>query len=154
MRRWLYLLVIAIGLLQSIGYVTGCKVVRQLGQVSGSSPLPIVFTEVKGLETFASSFFIQFTNKAGAREEVLITPAMYSRLKGPYNRRNVYGAVISYGPVLKKELWEPVLSYGICRGVLQREMGLPLNGSDYAIRIKTNTAGRADEWIIKPSCTR
>jgi hypothetical protein len=154
MRKYLYLLVILIGLLQPIGYLLGNKSIKGIGQASGSSPLPIVFTEVKGVETFASNFYIQFINNEGNNAEYQITPHLYSKLKGPYNRRNIYGCAISYGPILKKEIWESILNYGICGKVLLKEMGLPLTGKNYSIRIKTKTSRKNDEWILKPNCSK
>lgn len=152
MKKFLYLVITAIGLLQVIGYSVGNKTIRGIGMASGSSPLPIVFTKVKGIETFASDFYIQFIDKSGVHQELQITPAMYSKLKGPYNRRNIYGAAISYGPVLKKELWESVISYGLCRKILLREMNLPLTGTNYSVKIKTKTSGRNEEWILNANC--
>jgi hypothetical protein len=153
MRKIVYLLIIALGLVQVLGYMLGNKTLRGLGMATCSSPLPIVFTEVKGVETFASDFFIQFTDDSGLKQRVQITPALYSTLKGPYNRRNIYGAAIAYGPVLKKDLLESVLQYGLCKKVLLKEMELPLTGNDYNIIIQTKTTGRKDEWILKPSCS-
>lgn len=153
MRKYIYIMVIIIGLLQIIGYLSRIKIIRGIGVALCSSPLPIVFTEVKGIETFASDFYIEFTNEKGEQEVFQITSGLYSKLNGPYNRRNIYGAAISYGPLLKKELWEAVLNYGLCKKVLLAEMGLPQTGKDYSIRIKTKTAGRNNEWILKPDCT-
>jgi hypothetical protein len=151
-KKLIYILIITIGFLQVIGYLSGIKAIRGLGLASASSPLPIVFTEVKGVETFASDFFIHYTDSSGAEIQAAITPHMYSKLKGPYNRRNIYGAAISYGPVLKKELWESVFNYGLCKQVLLREMELPLSGKNYFIRIETKTSGRNDAWNLKYDC--
>ena len=152
MRKYVYIVIVAIGLLQIIGYTLRIKSLRGIGAAMGSSPLPIVFTEVKGVETFAADFYLQYMDSSGQKKEIQITPELYGKLKGPYNRRNVYGAAISYGPVLKKDIWESVLQYGLCRKVLIKEMGLPINGTSYAIRIKTSTAGRKKEWLLSPSC--
>ncbi len=154
MRKVVYIIIIAVGLLQVTGYLLGNKTLRGLGMATCSSPLPIVFTEVKGVETFASDFFIQYIDTNGVQDITPITPALYSKLKGPYNRRNIYGAAIAYGPVLKKDLLESILRYGFCKQILLEEMDLPLTGKDYKIIIKTKTAGRTDEWVLKPSCTR
>jgi hypothetical protein len=153
MKTAIYIAIIMLGLLQSIGYVLGSKAIRGLGAASGSSPLPLVFTEVKGVETFASDFFVTYTDAAGKDTAVQITPKNYAKLQGPYNRRNIYGAAIAYGPILKKDLLDAVLNYGLCTNrSLLKEMGLPLDATNYAIKIKTRTANRHDEWILKPNC--
>lgn len=154
MRKYLYIFIVAIGLLQALGFIFQVKQIRGIGAATGSSPLPLVFTEVKGVETFASDFFIEFIDTNGVKKEIQITPALYSKLQGPYNRRNVYGAAISYGPILDQNIWESILKYGLCKKVLLKEMGLPANGSEYTIRIKTKTKGRSNEWLLKPDCTQ
>jgi len=154
MRKLLYILVIAIGGLQMIGYVTGLRPLRGLGALTCSSPLPLVFGEVKGVETFASDFYVQYVTSEGRDSTIKITPAMYSQLAGPYNRRNVYGAAISYGPVLPENIWQPILQHGICDRSLLREMGLDSSGSDYKIVISTRTAGSDSTWTLKPVCSQ
>lgn len=152
MKKALYILVLLIGFLQIIGYLTQVKAIRSLGVLSASSPLPIVFTEVRGVETFASDFYIRYTDENGEKQEVQITPEMYSKFSGPYNRRNIYGAAISYGLVLPEELWKPVLTYGLCNGVLQEELGIDMTSDDFSIYIETRTAGRSDTWELKTRC--
>ena len=152
MRKALYVAVVIIGLLQIIGYLTKVKTIRDIGMVSASSPLPIVFTEVRGVETFASDFYFRWTNNEGSLEEVLITPNLYSKLKGPYNRRNIYGAAISFGPVLPAELWNPILNYGLCNDVLKDELQLPVSQQNFSVFIKTRTKGKQDEWTLKTDC--
>lgn len=151
-RKALYILVVTIGFLQIIGYLTGIKPIRNIGVVSASSPLPIVFTEVKGVETFASDFFIRWTNETGQKEEILITPEIYSKLKGPYNRRNIYGAAIAYGPVLPEKIWSAVLNYGLCNGILKDEFDIPVSQNDFSILVKTRTFGKNDQWILETKC--
>ncbi|MCH2198656.1 MAG: hypothetical protein MK081_07715 [Flavobacteriales bacterium] len=73
-------------------------------------------------------------------------------LEGPYNRRNVYDAAISYGPVLPDSIWSAVLNYGVCNGSLLEELGIPAQAENVQIRIKSRTAGRNDEWILTTDC--
>jgi hypothetical protein len=152
MRKILYYIVISIGLLQTIGYLTKIKIIRDIGVVTTASPLPIVFTEVKGVETFASDFYLLWTNDQNEQEEVKITPALYSKLKGPYNRRNIFGAAIAYGPVLPKKIWDPILNYGLCENILSEELGIPINKENFSLLIKTRTEGKTDEWTLITSC--
>lgn len=139
-------------MLQIIGYITGIDSVRNIGRVSASSPLPIVFTEVKGVETFASDFHMQWTTENGTVESVQLTPNIYSKMKGPYNRRNIYGAAIAYGPVLPQPIWNSVLSYGLCNDILKDELELPVSKDNFSVVIKTRTTGRDDQWTLKTQC--
>lgn len=75
--------------------------IKGIGAATTASPAPKVFTAHRGLETFSTQFTIEWEGHDGTRNSFLMTPDRYQRLRGPYNRRNVYGAVLAYGPVLK-----------------------------------------------------
>ncbi len=152
MKKARYIVVVLIGLLQIIGYLLSVKPIQNLGKVTASSPLPIVFTEVKGVETFASDFYLQFTSENGQQEKIKVTPEMYAKFKGPYNRRNIYGAAISYGPVLPEKIWQSVLGYGLCNDILSEELDLAVTKQDFSVVIETRTAGRNDVWNLKLDC--
>lgn len=151
MQKALYIFIILIGFLQITGYLSGIKIIKNLGVITSASPLPIVFTEVKGVETFASDFYIQWSDNNKV-EKVKITPSIYSKLKGPYNRRNIFGAAIAYGPILPKSIWQPILNYGICNDILQKELEIPFNKENCTIEIETRTKSRNDHWTLKTEC--
>lgn len=148
-RKALYILVIAIGGLRMVGWMAGSETLRGIGAITAAAPLPIVFTEVKGVETFASDVHLAFTVN-GRDSSIRITPAVYRRTEGPYNRRNVYGAAIAYGPVMEEALWQSVLSHAWCTGMLEREFGVPANSTAVRFVLNTRTAGRDDEWTLQP----
>lgn len=144
---------LALALVQMIGDVLGWRPLVGLGAAWGASPRPKVFSDVAGLETFSSRFTLVWRDEGGATERLEITPQVYSRLAGPYNRRNVYGAALSYGPRLPDELWQPVYCYGLAAdGPLRRELGLPPSTDGLAIEIVTRTRGRDDRWLLQASC--
>lgn len=155
--RWRNRAAIALGVLacvQMAGYVTGTRVLRGVGAASAMSPLPKVFSDVEGLETFATTFTLRYRNAAGAVVEAPITPALYGRLAGPYNRRNVYGAALSYAPRLPAPLWESVYCRGLAPGgPLRTELGLE-GATEIAVTIRTRTRGRHDIWRLEPWCPR
>ena len=113
-------ILIAIGCLQMTGDLTNVRAIKAIGAATGSSPAPKVFTAHKGFETYSSQFFVRWTDKArGERKEIRLTPALYRGVGGPYNRRNAYGAVLSYAPVLHSEaatrsMHDSAIAYTIC----------------------------------------
>ena len=138
--------------LQMIGDAAGWRPLVGLSAAWGVSPRPKVFSDVDGLETFSSSFALVWL-EGGAERRLEITPKVYSRLTGPYNRRNVYGAALSYAPRLPEELWGPVYCYGMAAdGPLRRELGLPVVTDGLTTEILTRTRGRDDSWALRPSC--
>lgn len=143
----------AVGLLQIAGELTRLRALRGVGAALVVAPLPKVFSDLHGLETFASELTFEVDTPDGGRRAVPITPELYHRLGGPYNRRNVYGAALAYAPRLPAPLWEAVFCYGFGpSGSLRRELGLPPAPARVSVRITTKTRGRADTWVLSPSC--
>ena len=120
---------VALGSLGMIGDLSGTPWLYGLGLATGAAPAPKVFTSRDGLEAFSSEFVLRFDDDDGAHE-VTLTPALYSRLEGPYNRRNPYGATFAGGPFLANQpatapMLEAVGEWTFCReqGALA-ELGL------------------------------
>lgn len=152
LKKFLYLFVVSIGLLQIIGFVTKNKAIRGVGVAISSSPLPLVFTKVKDVETFSNQFFIDYTTKNNQRYSLKITPEVYSKIEGAYNRRNVYGAAFAYAPVLDKKLLDAVLSYAFCDKNLTNEIGIPNDAKNFSVRIVSQTNSPDKVWNFKPNC--
>jgi hypothetical protein len=123
-------LLLVIGLLQMAGDVLRLPPLKGLGAATGASPAPRVFTSIRGLEAFSSRFFIEWEDRAGGTRSIEVTPEVYERLKGPYPRRNVYGAVLAAGPALVtdaylKPLFDGVGRYALCgEAPVLRELGI------------------------------
>ena len=144
------LAILVVGCLQMAGFVLENRILRGLGAASGASPLPKVFSAVNNYETFAADFTILY-ELAGKSNEIAVTPAFYQRLKGPYNRRNVYGAALAYAPVLPEKIWKTVFSYGLqSGGPFFSELGLPEKAAHVRIRVQAKTEGSDAQWIFDP----
>ncbi len=141
------------GCLPMIGYITESRALRGVGAATAAAPYTKVFSDVDGLETFASSFTLLWRDGQGTLHEWPITPELYGRLGGAYNRRNVYGAALSYAPRLPEPLWSAVFCHAFKPGgPLRREFGLPDDARDFAVEIRTRTRGRQDRWRLEPAC--
>ena len=142
-----------LALAQMAGDLAGWRPLVGLLAAWGVSPRPNVFSDADGLEPFASTFTFTWVGESGLDERLEITPALYSRFDGPYNRRNVYGAALAYAPRLPDSLWQPVYCYGLAeRGPLRSELGLPAITEGLATEIATRTRGRDDRWELQPDC--
>ena len=136
-------LLLILGMTQMVADLTGLKAVKGLAAATGASPAPKVFSAHRGLETFSSKFVVSWDNPDGSKEELEITPAVNSKLQGPYNRRNVYGAAISYGPVLAVDkhgapMFKSVANYAFANGapVLKELVGREdLNPSNIRVKV-------------------
>lgn len=147
------LILTAVGTLPMVGYVVGSRSLRGIGAATAAAPFPKVFSDVDGLETFASDFTLHWRDAAGAAHSLPITPELYARLAGAYNRRNVYGAALSYAPRLPEPLWQAVFCHAFApNGPLRNDFGLPADARDIAVEIRTRTRGRSDRWLLRPDC--
>lgn len=157
-ERWRTVAIIAlgaVGLFQMVGDVIGNKALKGIGACLVASPFPKVFSDVKGLETFASDFKLVYQLPDGSETSLAITPQLYQQLGGPYNRRNVYGAALSYAPRMPQPLWESVFCFGLKPGgTMRREFGIPEEATRLRVLIATKTRGRADTWKLQPDCVR
>jgi hypothetical protein len=152
-RNCAAIVLLVLGSFQMLGDITGSRVLRGIGAASAMSPAPKVFNDVDGLETFASEFTLHYRRIDGQHASLGITPEVYGRLGGPYNRRNVYGAALSYAPRLPEPLWTTVFCYGLTPGgPLRSEIGIPADAHELSISIRTLTRGRTDQWTYAPIC--
>ena len=69
---------------------------KGIGAATTASPAPKVFSVARGLETYSTRFYLEWWDRNGKEHSLEFTPELYSRLLGPYNRRNVYGAAVAY----------------------------------------------------------
>lgn len=92
-----------LGLITMVGDLLGIAALRGFGAATVASPAPKVFSAVKGYETYSTQFFLEWRDRDGREHSLELTPEVYARIRGPYNRRNVYGAAVAYGPVLSTD---------------------------------------------------
>jgi len=123
----------------------GNQGLKGLGAMSHASPAPKVFTTQNGYETYSPQFYITALAASGEETSLRLTPAINAQVRGPYNRRNAYGAAISYGPVLAsnpatQSMFNAAFRYGFCdaKGVA-RDIGLPVT-NNYRVDIQTRSS--------------
>jgi hypothetical protein len=116
---------LVLGLTQMAGDIFQVLPLKAIGAATAASPAPKVFCAARGLETFSTRFFLEWIDTKGQPHSLRLTPQLYGRMRGPYKRRNIYGAVLAYGPVLPPELRSPVLTYALTGDApLLREVGI------------------------------
>lgn len=124
------LLLIIVGIMQLMGDLMGLPVLKVLGLVSHASPAPKVFTAQNGFETYSGNFYINWFGKDQQEHSIHLTPKNYASIRGPYNRRNAYGAALSYAPVLyaegsTRDMQQSIMRYGFCnKAPLMQELGI------------------------------
>jgi hypothetical protein len=99
-ERLLVVVMVALGLGQMAAERARAQTLRGLLAATGAAPAPKVFTRVGALEPFSMGFRIAYDDAQGQRRRVVLDARRYARLRGAYNRRNVFGAVLAAGPAL------------------------------------------------------
>ena len=143
-KPWLALLIL--GSAQMAGDLLHWPALKAIAAATATSPAPRVFSAVRGYETYSTRFHVEWVDREGAQHSLLITPQVYAHLAGPYNRRNVYGAALSYGPVLASDprtrpMLESVMQYALCGNArLLGEIGIDPANIDGKVRIRFQPA--------------
>lgn len=154
LRQGAMIVLVLVGSLQLFGWAVGSPALRGLGFMSAASPLPLVFSQVRGVETFAQDFHVSGVGN--------ITPERYGKLGGPYQRRNTYGAAFSYGPSFDEPkaigMMESVFRYGLCDGPLSQAIAADEETSaakafrEKVVTITSKTQGQTRLWRHQVEC--
>jgi hypothetical protein len=138
---WILLLALSLlGCAQMLADLGGLGRLKALAQATQVSPAMKVFTAQSGYETYAASFYIGYRDAQGNDQEIQLDRARYALLQGPYNRRNVYGAAFSYGPLLASNehtaaMHQSVLRHALCKpGLVRTELAIPA-AAHFLIRV-------------------
>lgn len=133
---------LALGLAQMVGAVLGIGPLKGLAAATVASPAPKVFSAAKGLETYSTEFFLEWDAPDGEAHSLPLTCKVYPRLQGPYNRRNVYGAILAFGPVLYTEpkarpMFDAASEFALCGDApVLRELGIDPAAVDGGVRVR------------------
>jgi hypothetical protein len=136
------LFLVLLGLAQMTGDLLGWNALRGLMSATTASPAPKVFSAVDGFETYSTRFFVEWTDPTGTTRSLELTPEIYARVGGPYNRRNAYGAILAYGPILSTNpatsaLFESVARFALCgRSPLLAELGVEVGSTGRSARVR------------------
>jgi hypothetical protein len=132
---------VALGSLQIAADALGMPRVKAVAAALQVSPAMKVFTAHDGYETHAAHFSLSWRDADDAPHVLWLDPVSYSHVRGPYNRRNVYGAAFAYGPLLRADprlraMQESVMRYGLCEpGTLRAELGIPRDARQLIARV-------------------
>ncbi|QDG52302.1 hypothetical protein FIV42_16620 [Persicimonas caeni] len=124
------LALLVLGLAQMVGALLGIGPLKGLAAATVASPAPKVFSAAKGLETYSTEFFLEWRSVDGEEHVMALTPQVYPKLQGPYNRRNIYGAILAFGPVLYTEaparpMFDAASEFALCgEAPVLRELGI------------------------------
>lgn len=144
-------LLVALGTLQIFADVLAMPRLKAVFAATQVSPAMKVFTAHQGYETHAARFAITWFDADGDAQRLNVDPKIYHNVRGPYNRRNVYGAALAYGPLLRADpklrpMQESVMHYAFCSpGALRSDLGIPRDAADLTIHVlPTRPSARQD----------
>ena len=133
---------LVIGFTAMLGELLHLPKLKGLALASQVAPYTKVFGAAQShetqhpFETFACDFTLSYQTQDGQNHQLSITPEVYQNLAGPYNRRNVYGAILAYGPALPPELRNHTLNRALTSDQsILTELGLPANTTNHLLSI-------------------
>lgn len=139
--RLIWAFLVMLGSLQIAADALGMTRVKSLAAALQVSPAMRVFTAQAGYETHAARFSLEWQDATGGLHALALDPTSYARVRGPYNRRNVYGAAFAYGPLLRTDpkllpMQMSVMRYALCDpGNLRAELGIPADARKLSARV-------------------
>lgn len=140
-----------------LGHILQIPALKGIGLATSAAPYTKVFCQATALddgrtfETFAADFELHYQLTDGTKQVTVITPELYQKMQGPYQRRNVYGAVLAYGPALPEDMGKATLRFALQHpGTVPRELGLPEGASHFQVKTISRTQGATSQWIITP----
>lgn len=148
------IILLGIGCLHSMGYLFNSTTMRGIAFSTAASPLPLVFSSYNGIETFSTKFMFEIEIINNTIITIPMTKKIYDKIGGPYNRRNVYGAIFTHGPFFQSEklitLRQQILDYAICKRNLDL---IDHQIKKLTVRITSDTKGNDNKhWIMEIIC--
>jgi hypothetical protein len=132
-----------------VGGLVGCLPLRGIGALSGWAPFPKVFCDMDGYEGFTARFYLEGQTEEGEAFSVELTPEVYQGIGGPYNRRNVYGALLAGGPRLPQPLGDELMKRALRPGSrLWEELGLPNEVKTLQVRVVPREGAKEGPWVF------
>jgi len=152
-----FLFLLFIGTSNTIGYTQNMQTLTGFGIASCASPRPFVFSVYNGVETFSTEYRIGIHYNNGTTLYCNLDNKIYGSLKGPYNRKNVYGAVLSHGPFFNTpeliRIRDEILTWGLCGPApLAEEFGFGGSISSSLIEVGSKTKGENRTWSVMVEC--
>jgi hypothetical protein len=148
---------VALGLLQMAGDVLRSPTLKGLAAATAASPAPRVFSTVKSYETFSGRFTVEWTGRDGRLRTLALDPVVYARIRGPYNRRNVYGAIVAGAPLLTADprlrpMFDAISRHAFCgEAPLLRELGVDPSGVARPPRLRIATP-KGETFVVEAPC--
>jgi hypothetical protein len=133
---------VTLGSMQMAADVLAMPKLKALFAATQVSPAMKVFTAQQGYETHAARFSIHWQDAAGTQRHLDLNPKSYEKVQGPYNHRNVYGAALAYGPLLRADqrlrpMQDSVMRYAFCSpGELRGDLGIPRDARALTILVQ------------------
>jgi hypothetical protein len=155
-----FVFLVTLGSMQMLADVLALPRLKALFAATQVAPAMKVFTSQQGYETHAARFVLGWQEVSGEARSLELTPKVYRNLHGPYNRRNVYGAALASGPLLREDarlrgMQQSVMQYAFCSpGKVRAELGIPADARHLSIHVlPTRPLARADlDFSWEVSC--
>ncbi len=154
LRRFAPLLLVGIGCLRFLWYFTGWFPLLRLGAQSVAAPLPIVFSGEGGSVSVSVRFALRVETALGETIEIDGRPGFHARIRGPFQRAQVYTAQFLYAQPVNR-VRDTILGFGLCdRGPLARELGIDDSVARFTVTKWFAGEAEDEKTHVQFDCTR
>lgn len=134
------LFLLAVGFLQMAGDCLHLPWMSRAGLAIAASPCPRVFCRINNTETFASNYFLEWTDRLGQSHDLALGPGTVDRIPGPLARRSMYLCTLSGEGTVENSMAWSAKRYGLC-GPLLAQMGINRADIRWPARLRIVTPG-------------
>lgn len=118
-RIWIFL-IIGVGFLQILGHVTNIPSLSNLGRTLAASPLPLVFTSYKGIETFGYRYEVEAIDYNGQYYRAELTSKIHQESSDSLPYRHMVVIALTHGPAFRTaaelRMFNAVIRHNFCIG--------------------------------------
>lgn len=148
----LSVILLAIGGLQIIGYVFQSQAIRGLGFVSGAAPLPIVFSNVKGVDGFDTQHSLIVSGTNGNTDTIALDKQLFSQFNGAFFLKESYSIFLAYSHIFSPGQLQAGSDFMLCRKNIFSSFNITDKSNDNYILTKRTVYGKKEIKLLHPEC--
>jgi hypothetical protein len=148
----LSIILLVIGSLQIIGYIFGSQTIRGLGFVSGAAPLPIVFSNVKGVDGFDTKHSLIVSSTTGNVDTIALDKKLFSQFSGAFFLKESYSIFLAYSHIFTPKQLEAGSNFMLCKKNIFTSFNIKDTSNDNYILTKRTNYGKKEIKLLHPQC--
>lgn len=148
----LSIVLVLLGSLQMLGYILKIPELSGLGFSYGASPLPTVFSNVKGVDGFDTEQQLHVTDARGTIDTIELDQQLFAQFTGPFFLKESYAIFLAYSHILTPQQLEAGSRFMLCRKNIFTSFGINESSSNSSIHTYRTIYGNKEIKVLHPDC--